>query len=918
MKALLADLSRTSLRSRLVALVLVPLLGLIAVGFDHGRDSLEVAAVAGDLRTDAEVTAELIAISSDLSQAYDMSWAMAKASEMNVPPVVVATVLGIDLEHWLEETGAEVQHAFEQLQELAASHPAWDEYMSSEDLRETAEELALTVENVALGTNDPDAIEVSRVQSTAVLTVVMELQLKKLWVTPGSSEQSTEFVALTRSSESAYHLLLSMWNSTLVMSNYLMGLESDTISSDLYAADVEFGFALDSLEQNLAEALKDDYLQMVSSQSWLDYKDLRAELTASDFETDNFVDESGLIGGSVGSLGMIRSLYSIENGRMQELDDFQYEASAEMVDWARALESDANTSLQRTVIALLVVLLAISGGVLLTARSILLPVRAITYKATELKAGRAVPAAANGSFPRDLQLVDSALDDLTSSLQAVANQANLLALGNLEDPELDQVLEGILGASIHQSVQKLRSLTNRLDYQANHDALTGLPNRAALLRHLDQNLTGSIEQRVESTVILIDLDGFKQANDSLGHVIGDEVLCRVADRLRAFDDSVHVGRLGGDEFMIIVDAALGESAISDLTAGLLRKLTDPVSSTAGVVWLSACFGIVRSFKGTWLSPSEVLQRVDVALYEGKAQGPGSVVVFDQRLHDEILDQALLQSRLRRALAEEELSLHYQPVLGVDGTVGLEALMRWHPADELPIPPDVFIAAAEQTDLILRIDDWVLEEACRQLAEWSTSSVMASVRMSINISGRHVSNNLLPEKLEEVLRRYDIEPSLLLLEVTETELIPSIKQSVGVLGRIRELGVKLAIDDFGTGFASVAHLRRVRFDRIKIDRAFVSALDDPVERSIANLLVSLGVDLNLEVVAEGVETLEQVAWAKQAGCTHLQGYFFAKATPSHLVPNLVEELRESAPAVLCSLDKARTGSTVVTIASRSAG
>ncbi len=886
------SIQRSSIRFRLLALVLVPILGLGVLAADRGLARHHTAETARLVRADAEMTAAFSHALAVINLEIDLATGFAVGAVLGLDPAATEQVLGLYLESPVSASRGEVEAAFDQMEQTMREHGLLDlggmtDVMATESEVDDALARMVTV-GISL-----EEIQMLRERVRLAFSRAVALQVDSLWRRQAELPNSADLTAAIRTSDSVIDLVAATRAEAGVTARVLLPASRTPFLPDTAVeqavAHANFQLAVVALERNLAPSLRQEFESLRSAEEWIAHDRLLAEMDEGELgplDLSPTLEGGPKIGMSLQDLDRVLGITEFQS----ILADFQQTVNTQMVVESVALESAAQSDARQAILLSVSLAVFTIAGAFLTMRSILFPLQQMKERAQQISRG-SLQAGKATVMPHDLEAVDAAFDDLTISLRAIERQARLLAKGDVDSAELDRTIPGPLGRSVHGSVEKLRQLNSRLDYQANHDALTGLPNRAAILARLDRNLTGSVQARTPSTIMLLDLDGFKQANDSLGHVIGDEVLCRVADRLRQRATGHLVGRLGGDEFMVIIGEELDEDASQDFARTLLEGFVEPITSSAGTVWLSVCVGVVRTGHSAWLTPSEVMQRVDVALYEGKSRGPGSLVLFDQRLHDNVLNQTSLQSRLRLALSNGELELHYQPVIGVDGAVGVEALLRWSPEGESPIPPDVFIAAAEQSELIFHIDEWVMDRACQQLVEWTAVPGLADVTVSINISGRHVANYQLPEKLAETMAKYGVQADRLILEVTETELIPSIEQSVGVLSRIRELGVKLAIDDFGTGFASVAHLRRVQFDRIKIDRAFVWALDDPTERSIANLLVSLGVDLKLEVVAEGVETAAQLAWATQAGCTHLQGYFFARPMPASEIEQAILSIRE---------------------------
>ena len=521
------------------------------------------------------------------------------------------------------------------------------------------------------------------------------------------------------------------------------------------------------------------------------------------------------------------------------------------------------------------------GASIVTIRSIMKPVRDLLDRAHRITGGD-LETVGPRTGPKDIALVHRALDEMSSNLMTLSLQAEALSEGRLDDEVLNHNVAGLLGASMHGSVARLRSTTARLAYEATHDALTELPNRNALVSYLDRSLSGSDDERRSLAAIMLDLDGFKQANDDLGHAVGDEVLIHVANRLQAKAEGEFVARLGGDEFMIVVAGPGHRRRAESIARRCLAAIAEPTAVSSGTVTLTASAGIAYAAGPAWLTSTEVLRRVDLAMYEAKSAA-ADVVLFDQELHDSLLETTRVQGEIKQALHNDDFSLALQPIVNPeDRTVnGYEALIRWSSPSLGDISPALFVPIAEQSDLVDRIDAWVMSKAGVILRDWKDDPDLRHLTLSVNISARHLSNPRLVPMVADTIKTNQLRADRLVLEVTESRLIPNLARAEHSLRGLRHLGVRLAIDDFGTGYASVAHLRRVKFDRIKIDRSFLAHLDDETDRSLAALLVSLGRDLELEVVAEGIETDEQLAWAIEAGCTHAQGYLFGRPAPQIL-------------------------------------
>lgn len=431
-----------------------------------------------------------------------------------------------------------------------------------------------------------------------------------------------------------------------------------------------------------------------------------------------------------------------------------------------------------------------------------------------------------------------------------------------------------------------------LTHLALHDPLTGLPNRALLLDRIDR----AIQRRRRNdsyrfAVLMLDLDRFKFINDSHGHTTGDNLLVEVARRMRPVVRAGDtVARLGGDEFALLLEDVDSPRRIVQITRRLLAALERPVRMGAKVVRTSASIGMVLRTQG-YDTADALLRDADIAMYQAKAQGKGRFRVFNQSMHRQTMEMMTLEGDLSLALRRKQLYLEYQPVFAVDGPalLGFEALVRWRHPTEGAVPPARFIPMAEETGLILRIGQWVLEQAAATLARWRAELPAArGLYVSVNLSARQASQPNLTGRVARVLSDTGLPPEALKLEITETAIMKDPDGALQRLEALRRLGVGIGIDDFGTGYSSLAYLQRFPVDTLKVDRSFVSSVaGDAENREIVRTVVTLGRSLGLHVVAEGVETAEQFAIVAELGCHAVQGYHFSRPVDEARAAGIIE-------------------------------
>ena len=417
----------------------------------------------------------------------------------------------------------------------------------------------------------------------------------------------------------------------------------------------------------------------------------------------------------------------------------------------------------------------------------------------------------------------------------------------------------------------------QLVYQLEHDHLTKLPNRIMLMDRLGQAINLSRRDEREIAVMFIDIDKFKTINDSMGHDVGDAILKEVANRLRnAIRESDVVARFGGDEFIILVDSYKNIHDIITIINKIQKAIKVPISLAESEHKITLSIGI-SVFPNDGEDPHMLLKNADIAMYRAKESGRDAYKFFTKHMNDEIQTRIEIENSLQVACEKKEFVLHYQPLVdaGQNKIIGVEALIRWqHPTRGL-IYPDQFISIAEDSNLIVEIGEWVIDESLKQIVEWKAKGYSIE-KIAINVASRQLESSDLIDYIKKALKRTSCEAQWLEIEVVERYIMKNPKKSIKVLNRLRRMGIDIAIDDFGTGYSSLAYLKNLPVTKLKIDRAFVKNLDESFEdRAIAKTIIALGNGLLMKVLAEGVETNKQKMFLSAQGCNLMQGYLFSK-------------------------------------------
>ncbi|HEY0190766.1 MAG TPA: EAL domain-containing protein [Kofleriaceae bacterium] len=512
----------------------------------------------------------------------------------------------------------------------------------------------------------------------------------------------------------------------------------------------------------------------------------------------------------------------------------------------------------------------------------------------------------------DLTLPDARGLDAVRRLQPLAPDTPFIVVSGLDDEDLalqavqhgaqDYLVKGqIDAASLRRTLRHARErkqVANRLFHLTRHDPLTGAANRAALRERIDHALARARRRNIGFAVVFVDLDRFKAINDTRGHDVGDTVLCQVARRLHeAVRTTDVVARLGGDEFAVLLDDLGPGSCPAEVAERIRSGLEAPiqVDGHALVVTASVGVAIYPEVQGT---VDDMLKAADTAMYLAKGKGRNNVQLSGSVPAD-VRARLALAADLQHALERNELTLQFQPQFTIDTqrVVAFEALLRWHRGGDTPVPPSEFIPVLEHSGRIIAVGEWVMQRACEQLAGWRAAG-WTTLRVAVNLSARQIAHPGLVDCVRRCLARFALPGDCIELELTESMLMGDVQHTVQVLAELRALGVRIAIDDFGTGYSSLSYLSKFAVDCLKIDKSFIHELHADRERAlITSAIVTLGHHLGLQVVAEGVETAEQLAFLTEARCDLVQGFLLGRPADAAAFRMAPEPLRPGSSLIV---------------------
>lgn len=470
-----------------------------------------------------------------------------------------------------------------------------------------------------------------------------------------------------------------------------------------------------------------------------------------------------------------------------------------------------------------------------------------------------------------------------------AHQALLEAHEELEKRVVERTWElSEANAALQQQIVEREEAERRVRWQSQHDALTGLPNRVLFQDRLEEMLEAARTHNRTLAVLFLDIDRFKHINDTLGHTAGDSLLREVAERLTGCLRSEDMlARMGGDEFTVLLPDLPSPADVGRVAQKLLETLQGPREINGHEFYITASIG-VSLYPTDGLDMQTLLRHADMAMYRAKEQGRGNMALYTEAMNVSAFERLVLEASLRKAMEAGELRLHYQPLveLRTGNIIGVEALVRWQHPELGLVPPSKFIPIAEETGLIVPLGEWVLKTACAQAAVWHGQGLR--LQIGVNLSARQFEQPGLVDMVEETLRETGLSARWLNLELTESTIIRNHEYASQTLRQLKELGITISIDDFGTGYSSLSYLCRFPLDALKVDRSFITSLtDNNKDQAVVKGLIDLAHDLDLDVVAEGVETEAQEASLRSLGCNIIQGFLFSPPIPSGELDTLME-------------------------------
>ncbi len=865
-----------SLAARLLTVLLVPIVGLQIFAYREVQAQRSAARSAAQVRFQVAILQRGGQLIVPLYVEYTATDGVAQAEMLGIDRVALAAATGIDYLGLVADARVELDQGLDELVVAGAGVVMSSGAALDEEAQSVRKQLAQV--RGAFDAHEQVAADVDAV-FTRMIALLHELDERgrRVFDTAGTSE-------LTKVGAETGLLLDVLGYATtelhLLAQAGISDGDRERVVGALKAAG-SFDSSLAGLRANIAPARRAAFDEAMQDHSFVAV-DASLPIWAVRMLRNSDADTQVIDNRSL--LNSIVNLLTASFDRLNSLQTYADTFLAEEVRIADSIQADAQRN-QRSAWVVMLAAIGISLVLLgLVLVSILRPLRRLTRQSQQVVEGDLALAAAKPTGPTDIRVVMRTFNQMVTTLRAYDAQVRRLALG---DTQIDHTLPGRLGDTLRQSVTHLAAVTSKLhaseaaaNVQARTDSLTGLANRTAALEHLVVLSSQARLARVHSAVVFLDLDGFKSVNDTQGHAEGDRILGEIGARLRDACPDEFVARIGGDEFIVLINGVSDQDEVTALARRLIEIVSAPCAGSGGQLFtISASAGV--SFVDGTRDPLDCIAQADSAVYHAKESGRGRVEVYDARLALDIEDRANMALTMRQALLDDQFTLKLQPIIDVATKlpVGAEALLRWNRPGSGEIGPNDFIPIAERTGVILAIDAWVIEQSIGILRSWQDDPLTAALRIAINISGRHIIDGSLSPLLDRLCTEAGVDPGMIDLEITETHLVADVARASAVVDDLRRQGIKVAIDDFGTGYSSMGYLHQLTVDTLKIDRVFVAGMcDNPLDRAIVELLLRLGDSLGLKVVAEGVDSEEKLVELLLMGCPMAQGFYIARPMP----------------------------------------
>jgi len=845
----------------LAALALLPLLGLFVLTGKTVASNANVVKQAEHIDREAVQLVELAVMRSDLID--ERHWAGVEQSlvDLGVSAAFVGSITGIDIASYRTDAVSMVD---------------------SQAKRLTIDGLEADIAIARSGTSDDLNFVVSRYDKLEdALQERSSDDFDSIFMTAGEIRSADELVRTLRVLEQATIARQALGAQAVAFSQARFDAAADPVAETIVLdrALASYQNAIDELDRIVAEGSEvDNALEAIvtSPDSQTYFGHMRAQVRQSLVEG---VRQDQSIEAALSDIETLSEVLQSSRGAAAIHIALVDAAGRDVAAASRQLVASSEVDTRSAMLVASLVAVAALLMTLLMARLVAQPLSRLAERAQLIRDGE--PASgARLEGPAEVRKAGLALNEAAANIKLVEEQANALATGEIHHPSLTRAAAGDLGSSLQAAVQTLRdsirqrdSLGVDLQFQAAHDGLTELPNRTHSVEYLTKMLSRPAKSG-SLAVFFIDLDRFKTINDRHGHLAGDMVLTTVAQRLIASvrpDD--HVGRFGGDEFVVVADSVDSDKHARELAERILESLCEPVDLGNAMVRIDASIGIAMATDGDETA-DELLRDADLAVYEAKRRGRSTIEFCNEELLAAMLARAELDTELRQAIEHDELTLLYQPVVETETKkiCGVEALVRWNHPVRGWVMPDEFVPIAEMSELIIELDRWVVKTAIGQIETWTDNDLMKDITVAVNVSSRTLSSEDFIHHVRDVLIPNRSGAERLIVELTEGAILKDPAQAAHTLQQLRSIGVQSAIDDFGTGYTSLAVLRTLPIDILKIDRSFTQ---DETAESLLRLIIDTGHLLGARVIAEGIETLAQADHLTALGADELQGFYYSK-------------------------------------------